>query len=137
MTALDKIRARLEAATPGSLSVERRDQGGGEIMYVVHGGKDFAWCRDELDPRAKANAALIAHAPEDLRRLLDALTVTMEALEEVNRHCVCDRFKTKGFDYGEAHPLMGKPKAGARWLTPQDIARAALASAGERLGEGE
>lgn len=41
-------------------------------------------------------------------------------LIHIDSHCLCTR-KIKGFDYGEAHPILGKPKPGSRWLTPGDI----------------
>jgi hypothetical protein len=52
------------------------------------------------------------------------------ALEHCSEHCLCER-NTYGFDYGETHPKLGKPKQGSRWLTPSDIARAALAGGKE------
>lgn len=42
------------------------------------------------------------------------------ALEHAKDFCVCERFKTEGFDYGETHPRQGKSEAGKRWLTPKD-----------------
>src|SRR4051812_25876718 len=42
-------------------------------------------------------------------------------LVDCSDHCLCERFKTKGFDYGEEHFLLGKPKPGARWRTPRDM----------------
>lgn len=49
-----------------------------------------------------------------------------ETLKHVEDFCLCDR-NTVGFDYGELHPHMGKPKMGSRWLTPYDVAKEVLA----------
>jgi hypothetical protein len=55
-----------------------------------------------------------------------------EALNQCGQHCLCTR-NTPGFDYGEVHKKLGKPKIGARWLTPNDIIVVAtkLSPAGE------
>lgn len=45
------------------------------------------------------------------------------ALKNVQKNCICNRHK--GFDYGEKHPVLGICKTG-RWLTPKEIAVAAL-----------
>ena len=59
----------------------------------------------------------------------DTLTKRVAELEEAMRDvkdvCLCKR-STKGFDYGEKHPHMGKARVGARWMTPIDIAEQAL-----------
>lgn len=47
------------------------------------------------------------------------------SLGEVKRHCLCTR-NVKGFDYGEAHRILGKPRMGARWLVPADLVDQAL-----------
>lgn len=44
-----------------------------------------------------------------------------ETIKQMRDACVCTR-GTNGFDYSENHPKMGKPKPGARWLTPNDLA---------------
>lgn len=49
------------------------------------------------------------------------------ALEHTNEYCLCERFKTPGFDYGEEHRYRGKAGAGKRWLTPKDKVQAVLA----------
>lgn len=42
-------------------------------------------------------------------------------LEDINNACLCERFKTKGFDYGQKHRLLGPPDMGARWNTPKAL----------------
>lgn len=85
MTDIDlaKLRGLAEKATPGPFDVERRDQGDGDIHYIVHGGPngdDFAWCLDSLDRRAKSNAAFIAAAnPQTVL----ALVAVVEAAQRV------------------------------------------------------
>lgn len=44
-----------------------------------------------------------------------------ELIIDCYKHCRCQRFETKGFDYGEEHGLLGKPGVGKRWLTPRDL----------------
>ncbi len=75
MKELARLRELCEAATSGPFDVERRDDDCGYMNYIVHGGKgDYAWCRDELDPKAKQNAAFIAAAnPAVVLALLGAL----------------------------------------------------------------
>lgn len=45
----------------------------------------------------------------------------LKTIRQMSDSCLCSR-NTVGFDYGEIHPKLGKPKAGARWLTPVDLA---------------
>lgn len=84
--------------------------------------------------------------PDALDDLVSRLAA---ALEHIEKSCLCERFVQKGFDYHEHHPRMGKCSNG-RWLTPSDIARAALrdianiragqdhiAASGNMMGEGE
>lgn len=40
--------------------------------------------------------------------------------EHLKKLCVCKRFKTKGFDYGQIHPVLGKCGIGMRWTEPLD-----------------
>lgn len=70
--ALQRLRKLVEAATPGPLDIERRDDDCGYMNYILHGAKgDFAWFRDELDPRAKQNAELVQATMANLPLLLD------------------------------------------------------------------
>lgn len=55
-----------------------------------------------------------------------------EALKHTNEFCLCKR-NTYGFDYHEDHPVMGKPKGGARWLTPRDYIKNSLTKADQML----
>jgi hypothetical protein len=58
---LARLRAKAKVSTQGPFSVERRDDDCGYMNYIVHGARgDYAWCRDELDGKARHNAALIA-----------------------------------------------------------------------------
>lgn len=68
-------------ASAGPLHVERRDSECGSIDYIVHSEKDFAWCKDGLDRKAKFNAQLIAETRSALPTLLEALAIQREALE--------------------------------------------------------
>lgn len=49
-----------------------------------------------------------------------------ETIKKMDQHCLCQRFVTFGFDYGEIHERLGKPKAGARWHAPSDISTATI-----------
>lgn len=51
-----------------------------------------------------------------------------KAAEYTVKACLCKRFKTKGFDYHEKHPYMGKCDGGSRWVTPSDMATQVLNS---------
>lgn len=67
------------AATHGPLDIERRDDDCGYMNYIVHGGKgDFAWCRDELDSKARHNADLIAALVNSAPELLAAARRALE-----------------------------------------------------------
>lgn len=72
---IEEVEALARAATPGPFDIERRDDDCGYMNYIVHGAKgDFAWCRDELDSRAKQNAAFVAAAnPQFVLKLIAAL----------------------------------------------------------------
>lgn len=48
------------------------------------------------------------------------------AVKHTYDFCLCKRFRTKGFNYGETHPRMGKAGVGERWMTPCDICAAVL-----------
>ena len=62
--------------------------------------------------------------------LISRIEELEKALEHTKKFCLCER-NTFGFDYGEVHPLSGKPGAGKRWLTPQVVATKALEGAKE------
>lgn len=64
-------------------------------------------------------------AYDKIEELEKKLAVAVHALEHTSDFCLCDR-NTNGFDYSELHPHMGKPKPGARWLTPCVVAEEAL-----------
>lgn len=89
---------------------------------------------------AKRNAETAIHrmekAESELTKLRKRVEVLLDAVQFTRDYCVCERFKTKGFDYGEEHKRMGKPKEGARWITPQDKAKFALAESA-KIAEGK
>lgn len=53
-----------------------------------------------------------------------------DALAHVQKLCVCERFKTKGFDYREVHPNLGKADSGSRWTEPREFIAGALKDLG-------
>lgn len=61
-----------------------------------------------------------------LTALQAKLEKAIEALKLAKEHCLCERFKTKGFDYQQNHTNLGKPRGGSRWNTPKDIIEEAL-----------
>lgn len=63
----------------------------------------------------------LAHAQAEIK-------ILNTALQRIENSCLCERFKTDGFDYGEDHKKLGKPSSGCRWLTPLDIIQAAKTS---------
>ena len=64
---------------------------------------------------------------DDSIRLQSEITRLRGDLEKASEHCLCDR-SLPGFDYSEKHKRLGMPRSGARWLTPRDIIREALAT---------
>lgn len=67
------------------------------------------------------NAEYIAAAnPQAIQTLAQNYLDALELLKMTTMHCVCTR-NVKGFDYGEKHPILGKPRAGARWTVPNDF----------------
>ena len=68
---------------------------------------------------------------EQIDAIIDENERLREALEYMDKSCLCERFKTKGFDYGQNHKRMGKCDAGGRWITPRDKAKQALNQGGE------
>lgn len=83
---IEKLRKLAEAATQGPLDIERRDQGDGSIIYILHGTKgDFAWFLDDLDPRAKRNAEMMLTVRNALPALLD-LVEAADRMRGSNAH---------------------------------------------------
>lgn len=81
----DDLRKAALAARPGPFSVERRDVDCGYMTFIAHGNTgDYAWCCEDLDPKAKRNAEFIAaaHAGAVLSLLdtIDELEKQREAL---------------------------------------------------------
>lgn len=72
-------------ATKGPFSIERRDADYGSINYIIHGAADFAWCLDELDRKAKFNAAFIADARNSASKWEAIAREMLGALEMINR----------------------------------------------------
>lgn len=58
--------------------------------------------------------------------LMELLVEAREALQKVSDSCLCERFKTKGFDYGEKHPHLGNPPMAERWNTPLVMIKSVL-----------
>lgn len=54
--------------------------------------------------------------------LSDLLKRREKLIQAMYESCLCERFKTKGFDYGEIHPKKGRPNIGSRWNTPEVLA---------------
>jgi len=81
---IEEIRERLEAATDGPW--EARDRGSPRPVWT-HNGRHVNRVVATLNPdlEVKANADLIAHAPTDLRRLLEVVGAA-ERLVAKTRH---------------------------------------------------
>ena len=75
---LAQIEARLSAATPGPWRIGYWSPDEPEVNAILAEEQTFVVCADE-DPIKPADAALIAHAPDDLRYLLDALAAERAA----------------------------------------------------------
>src|SRR5690554_6896281 len=79
MKTLTKLKELHAKTTQGELRIERRDYESGDFNFIVYGDvNDFAWCLEELDPKAKQNADFIAEAHKYLPRLIEALEKCME-----------------------------------------------------------
>lgn len=73
------------------------------------------------------NGTMVAYVPQSTLTALQAkMEKAIEALKLAKEHCLCERFKTKGFDYQQNHTNLGKPRGGSRWNTPKDIIEEAL-----------
>lgn len=71
---------------------------------------DLSWRLDMENDRLQSEI-------DELKAKLD---LAVEALKFTKEMCLCRRYKTEGFDYGETHRKAGKAGMGERWLTPQD-----------------
>ena len=69
------------------------------------------------------------HCQSIMQQRLDERDKEIEKLKagikRMGEHCLCER-NQNGFDYGETHERLGKAKVGARWLTPNAIAKMIL-----------
>lgn len=81
--------------------------------------------RKSIQVERWGDAHYIVTAANNAVALAKALKIMSEALEDIEKHCLCERFETKGFDYGELHLRLGKPGVGKRWITPSDVAHQA------------
>lgn len=96
MTRIDEIRARLDKATPGPWTVNS-ETGSNEFcdytVYGIEGVCDANWASDDspafayCDGMTAEDADFIAHAPEDIRRLLDTLDQIRNVLGEEPDPC--------------------------------------------------
>ena len=85
---------------------------------------------DNIIEALKVDGLTMIEAWKQLPLLISRIEELEKALEHTKKFCLCER-NTFGFDYGEVHPLSGKPGAGKRWLTPQVVATKALEGAKE------
>ena len=75
------IQKRLEAATKGPWTwIPKGD--GGQPQFVIHPDNDGGVLIAKVTGKPHANAALIVHAPEDLRALLQKMAQMREQLEK-------------------------------------------------------
>lgn len=88
-----------------------------------------AWCVEpQIDGRTplledfiRGFIAGLAHARQESEaRVKELLDKVNGGLVKITEACLCERFKTKGFDYHETHKRLGKAGDG-RWLTPRDL----------------
>ena len=75
----------------------------------------------ELEKYNEGSASTIRGQRAEIEALEARVGKLTELLKEVKTHCLCSRFEPVGFDYGETHAKLGKPKIGSRWLTPVDL----------------
>ena len=80
-----QIEARLAAATPGPWRIVYWSPDEPEVNAILAEKQTFVVCANE-DPIEPADATLIAHAPDDLRYLLDALAAERTELRMRELH---------------------------------------------------
>lgn len=85
-------------------------------MNIRKKSEKFGEKIDQVCPPGKTCEDLIEEFANEIR---------IETLKEAAEHCLCTR-NTYGFDYAEIHDKLGKPKVGARWLTPSDLVNKAV-----------
>lgn len=104
---LNELKELHAKTTQGELRIERRDYESGDFNFIVYSDvNDFAWCLEELDPKAKKNAEFIVEAHKYLPRLVAALETCIQALtyyvetrDESKFIAIHSNFKSK--DYAE------------------------------------
>ncbi len=88
MKSLDKIKERLAKATPGPW---KNDTGNPMIHGPKGEGEVSKACEVFMNKNKRmSNADLIAHAPTDLSKLIQALEVANAALGQLALHCETD-----------------------------------------------
>ena len=103
---LQAIEARLEAASPGPWKAQPfEDEGspivgsGHEVGLVAYALRSGAVCDKWYDkPQCEADSEFIAHAPEDIRALLDAVKAVREVVARHPDVLECS-------EYGEDEPI--------------------------------
>ena len=89
----------------------------GAVCFIRHKGR---YSEDSVNISFIGWKAAHEAQQEKIDKLLEALEEADEALDYVEEACLCERFKTKGFDYHEKHKYMGKCESGKRWLSPSN-----------------
>ena len=87
-------------------------------LFLSASHRNVRWSFDDMQP-------VFNEYHYAVPQLISRIEELEKALEHTKKFCLCER-NTFGFDYGEVHPLSGKPGAGKRWLTPQVVATKAL-----------
>lgn len=133
---IKRAREVCDTATPGPWERIEPNADDGDIRVqiyyykkrnVVIDAHSIAWKLERANADFIAESrTLLPKALSHIEELERKLQIAVEALEKIQMHCVCHRFTTLGFDYDEIHEKLGKPKLGARWLTPLDLSIEAL-----------
>jgi hypothetical protein len=99
--------------------------------------KNELWVEKDANKKSEIHHKVIRQKLKaEITRLGEAAEELRDALQEIDRHCLCRR-NTNGFDYGETHRKLGAPRAGSRWLTPGDMVELSLARYDEIMKGGK
>lgn len=119
-----EIEDRLAKATPGDWTVIKHSwavtgiyKGGSKIAQVPHDVEEDVYAEHVLD-----NSELIAHAPSDLRYLLDRVKALEAGMQSVLINCI----RVDGLDMREYSALLraqdhSVDDANVRWMRAQDL----------------
>jgi len=121
---LDEMRARVDAATPGpwttyrhayGVGIETGDPDDGIQLFIETWGLTY--------PEHEEDAEFIAHAREDMPRLLDALDAAEAEVERLRDQLQRERAEERARCVALIRQKFGVTNRAADWLARQEITR--------------